>query len=189
MSLCTRLGLITSADPNIYTNNHLLTSTTTDNRVNLLVNQNDKNVEGHVEHSYFTTEAGKNDNEKMLSKKSRETRKSEQTRAKKFQKPQNENNYAKSNKTKNFVNITSWNIHGLKKLKADLIKNRTPESEFGKMFHENDIIFLCETWRDRYDQFHVIEWDDEFQEYSKTHTATLKRVGHQGAHTYLLEKQ
>ena len=35
------------------------------------------------------------------------------------------------------------------------------------MFHENDIIFLCETWRDRYDQFDVIEWDDEFQEYSK----------------------
>ena len=36
----------------------------------------------------------------MLSNKSRETRKSEQTKAKKFQKPQNKNNYAKSDKTK-----------------------------------------------------------------------------------------
>ena len=78
----------------------------------MLVSQNEKNVEGHVEHSNFTTKAGKNDNEKMLSNKSRETRKSEQTKPKKFQKPQNKNNYAKSDKTKNFVNITSWNIHG-----------------------------------------------------------------------------
>ena len=123
MSLCTHPGLISSDDPNIDTNNHQFTSTTTDNRVNFLVSQNEKNVEGHVQHSNFTTKAGKNDNEKMLSNKSRETRKSEKTKAKKFQKPQNKNNYAKSDKTKNFVNITSWNIHGLKKLKVDLIKN------------------------------------------------------------------
>ena len=87
MSLCTHPGLISSDDPNIYTNNLQSTSTTTDNRVNLLVSQNEKNVEGHVEHSNFTTKAGKNDNEKMLSNKSRETRKSEQTRAKSSRNP------------------------------------------------------------------------------------------------------
>ena len=189
VSLCTHPGLISSNDPNIDTNNHQFTSATTDNRVNLLVSQNEKNVEGHVEHSNFTTKAGKNDNVNMLSNKSRETRKSEQARAKKFQKPQNKNNYAKSDTTKNFVNIMIWNIHGLKKLKADLIENRTPESEFGKMFPENDIIFLCETWRDCYDQFDVIEWDDEFQEYLKNAYRNFKNSRSSGAHTYLSEKQ
>ena len=56
-----------------------------------------------------------------------------------------------------------------------MIKNRTPESEFGKMFHEIDTIFFCETWRDRYDQFDVIEWDDEFQEYSKNEYRDFKK--------------
>ena len=44
-------------------------------------------------------------------------------RAKKFQEPQNKNNHAKSDKTKQFTNIMSWTIDGLKKLKANAIKN------------------------------------------------------------------
>ena len=99
-------------------------------------------------------------------KKSRKS-KIRQHKAKITQKPKDKNSTSISDKTKNFINIASWNIHGLKKSKADLIKNRTSESEFGKLFDENDIIFSCETWRDRFDQYHGIEWDDEFQEYSK----------------------
>ena len=52
------------------------------------------------------------------------------------------------------------------------------------MFYEIDTIFLCETWRDCYDQFDVIEWDDEFQEYSKNEYRDFKK-GRSSGGTYL----
>ena len=64
------------------------------------------------------------------------------------------------------LNITCWNMHGLKGDKAEMIKNRDPYSDFGKLFLQNSIIFMSETWRDKFDQ-DILNWDDDFQEFSK----------------------
>ena len=61
VSLYTYSGLISSTDCNIHTNNHMFKSTTTDNWVNLMESQYDKNDQEYVEHSNFTTKEGKND--------------------------------------------------------------------------------------------------------------------------------
>ena len=47
------------------------------------------------------------------------------------------------------LNIPCWNMHGLKEDKAEMIKNRDPYSEFGKLFLQNGFIFMSETWRDK----------------------------------------
>ena len=64
------------------------------------------------------------------------------------------------------LNITCWNMHRLKGDMAEMIKNRDPYSDFGKFFLQNSIIFMSETWRDKFDQ-EILNWDDDFQEFPK----------------------
>ena len=57
-------------------------------------------------------------------------------------------------------------MHGLKEDKAEMIKNRDPYSEFGKLFLQNSFIFMSETWREKFDQ-DILNWGDNFQEFPK----------------------
>ena len=74
----------------------------------------------------------------------------------------------------NLLNMTCWNMHGLKEDKAEMIKNRDPYSEFGKLFLQNSIIFMSETWRDNFDQ-DILSWDDDFQEFPKIAVKDFKK--------------
>ena len=41
-------------------------------------------------------------------------------------------------------------MHGLKEDKAEMIKNRDLYPEFGKFYLQNSIIFMSETWRNKF---------------------------------------
>ena len=52
---------------------------------------------------------------------------------------------------------------------------------------QNDIIFLCETWRDKCDT-DLLSWDDEFEEFSTPAVKDFKRWRSSGGTSLLIRK-
>ena len=85
------------------------------------------------------------------------------------------------------LNITCWNMHGLKGDKAEMIKNRDPYSDFGKHFLQNSIIFMSETWRGKFDKY-FLNWDDDFQEFPKIAVKDYKKNRSSGGNILFIRK-
>ena len=82
------------------------------------------------------------------------------------------------------MGVLIWNIHGLKNEKVDTFRNKS-ESVVTKIFDENDIICLTETWRDR----NVLSWDDKFSEQPKNANRQSKRGRSSGGTTIFVKNE
>ena len=65
-------------------------------------------------------------------------------------KPDKHKNDKAEEKDKSSLGIVIWNIHGLKKEKIEIFKHKS-EPIVKKIFDENELICITETWRDKYD--------------------------------------
>ena len=59
---------------------------------------------------------------------------------------------------------------------------------FKKIFEENDIICLTETWRDKFD-WDVLSWDDNFSEHPKNANRQSKRGRSSGGTTLFVKNK
>ena len=76
-------------------------------------------------------------------------------------------------------------MHGLKQDKANFIRSRS--STFRKLFNEIDLIFLSETWRDRFDS-DILDWDDVFIEVNKNAYRDFKKGRSSGGTSLFIRK-
>ena len=68
------------------------------------------------------------------------------------------------NEFQSSLGILIWNLHGLKKEKIDIFRHKS-EPLVQTIFNENEVIYITETWKDKYDT-DCLCWDDNFIERS-----------------------
>ena len=120
-----------------------------------------ENSKGHWSNDVIQVEAGVPKLQKgKTSKKVKRRKKPDQNKSDKYN--QNKNNYSNTNgknpeeaeekdQDKSSLGIVTWNIHGLKKEKIEIFKHKS-EPTVKKIFDENELICITETWRDNMTQ-------------------------------------
>ena len=59
-------------------------------------------------------------------------------------------NHEYSKETISSIGIMAWNIHGLMYEKLETFKNKN-DPTVDNLFDENEIVFLSETWKEKFD--------------------------------------
>ena len=149
------------------------------------------NSKSHWSNDVIQVEAGvpNEENEKVKRRK-----KPNQNKSDKYN--ENKNNYSNTNgknpeeaeeKDKSSLGIVVWNIYGLKKEKIEIFKHRS-EPTVKKIFDQNELICITETWRDKYDP-DILDWDDNFSEYSKIASRQCKSGRASGDTTIFIKNE
>ena len=149
------------------------------------------NSKSHWSNDVIQVEAGvpNEENEKVKRRK-----KPNQNKSDKYN--ENKNNYSNTNgknpeeaeeKDKSSLGIVVWNIYGLKKEKIEIFKHRS-EPTVKKIFDQNELICITETWRDKYDP-DILDWDDNFSEYSKKASRQCKSGRASGDTTIFIKNE
>ena len=85
------------------------------------------------------------------------------------------------------IGVVVWNLHVLKGNKIDTFKEKN-DTVVKKIFYENDIICVTETWRDKYD-LDILVWDDNFTEHSKLANRQSKSGRSSGGTTLFIKNE
>ena len=158
---------------------------------NIIMQDENDNSKGHGSNDVIQVEAGvpKGKNKKVTRRKKPDQNKSDKLN-------ENKNNYSNTNgknpleaeeKDKSSLGIVIWNIHGLKKEKIEIFKHKS-EPTIKKIFDENELICITETWRDKYDP-DILDWDDDFSEYSKIASRHCKSGRASGGTTIFIKNE
>ena len=69
-----------------------------------------------------------------------------------------------ANEQQSTIGILMWNVHGFKKERTEIFREKS-DPIVKKIFDENELICISDSWRDKFDS-DILNWDDNFTEIS-----------------------